>query len=85
MSADQPSKGQPRLVTPASDVNGPTYEYRGAAIYSNTEGTNFAVTLNRHDRAPQGTWGGVPTLSGAQAMIDAWLDKDEAPPTDCSG
>lgn len=66
---------------PEADIPGP-YRGRGndnpwGARYADTlqriMAGDFAHTLQDHDRAAIGAWPGAMTLTGAQAIADAWL------------
>jgi hypothetical protein len=47
-----------RTVKPASDTDGAAYDYRGAVILSNKQGTNLTFSLEGFPHGPKGRWGG---------------------------
>jgi hypothetical protein len=65
---------QLRTVKPASDTDGPTYDYRGAVILTNKQGTNCTFSLEGFPHGPKGRWGGLGNVSHIVSLVDAWLD-----------
>jgi hypothetical protein len=68
-----------RTVKPASDADGPTYDYRGAVILANKQGTNLTFSLEGFPHGPNGRWGGIGNLGHVQLLVDTWLDKGRLP------
>jgi hypothetical protein len=68
-----------RTVKPATDTDGPTYDYRGAAILSNKQGTNLAFSLEGFPHGKAGRWGGIGNIAEIRRVVNAWLDHGRLP------
>jgi hypothetical protein len=48
-------------VKPTSDTDGPTYDYRGAVVFTNRQGTNLTFSLEGFTHGPKGDGAGLGT------------------------
>ena len=79
MPSDAPASHKPRIVKPAVGESGPTYDYRGAVIFSNEKGTVFNFSLKGFPHRPNGFLGGIGRIGEVVRLVDAWLDTGKLP------
>ena len=77
--SDTPAPQKSRITKPTSSAGGPVYEYRGAVVFSNEKGTNYAFTLAGFPHGPWDYWGGLGHLDVTVELVDAWLETGKLP------
>jgi hypothetical protein len=66
-------------VKPATGTDGSTYDYRGAVILSNKQGTNLTFSLEGFSQGKSGRWSGIGNVAEIRPVVDAWLDQGRLP------
>jgi hypothetical protein len=69
---------EPQEIASPGPHGGPSWLYRGVTIHSNVAKAVFA--MEKPPPGLPGSWNGMGSLSQAQAIIDAWLDRQTLPP-----
>jgi hypothetical protein len=57
-------------VKPASDTDGPTYDYRGAVIFTNRQGTNLTFSLEGFTHGPKERCSGIGNVAEIRRLVD---------------
>lgn len=65
------------MTSQVGDSSGPTYEYRGARIGANENGTVFSFSLLGF---PGGGWSGLGSIDMIVRLVDSWCETGRLPP-----